>query len=140
MPGKMQLLTLTLSALLMQTTEASKCGGMTMTKCTDDQCSQNCVSTELQPQDCGISFLGDAVSSGYSSARCDSYKLTYKFYSADNCVGDESEVSHSYYYEQCTITDTGSVKIVPSGEQPEFSELTESEYEERFNQRWNITS
>lgn len=38
------------------------------------------------------------------------------------------------------MTDTGSVKYSLDGEQPRFYELTEAEYEERFNQRWKTDS
>lgn len=78
MPGKMQLLTLTLSAVLLQTAEAARCGTMTMTKCTDDQCSQNCVTTELNPHECGSSYIGEVTNSGtYAAGICDNYKLSY---------------------------------------------------------------
>ena len=43
---------------------------------------------------------------------------------------------HAYSFGYCTINDLGSVKVVPFGDQPEFFELTQAEYEERFNQRW----
>lgn len=133
----MHLMTLTLSALLLETSLAARCGSMTMTKCSDDQCSQNCVTTEMVPQECGNSYIGQVTNSGsYAAGMCDNYKLTYKFFGSNNCVGDQKVEVHAYYYNECTLTDTGSVKIVPSGDQPQFFELTEAEYEERFNQRW----
>lgn len=50
-----------------------------------------------------------------------------------------------YYYGICYpnpyLGGTGSLKIEEgSGDRPEFYELTEEEYEERFNQRWKDTS
>jgi len=45
-----------------------------------------------------------------------------------------------YDYSTCVVNDLGSAKLEPTGDQPLPYELTQAEYEDRFNQRWSTNS
>jgi len=84
--------------------------------------------------------LKQPIATGGVAASCDDDKLYYTFYESSTCIGKKTEEQHAYNFGFCILNDLGSVKILPLGEQPEYFELTQAEYEERFNQRWTTDS
>jgi hypothetical protein len=95
----MSLLTLTLSAMLLSSTQAARCGSMSLIQCTDSACSQNCQTVELDPSACGGSSIDTTVVSGTVAASCDRYSLKYKFYPTDNCIGDKNREEQAFYFD-----------------------------------------
>jgi len=77
--------------------------------------------------------LKQSIASGGVAASCDDDKLFFTFYESDTCLGAKTNEQHAYNFGFCIINDLGSVNIKPFGDQPEYFELTQAEYEERFN-------
>ena len=79
MPAKLQVLTLTLSSLLISSTYAHRCGKMIYTQCTDDACSVGCTTVEYQPSDCSASYLQMTAPYGAVAASCDQQNEKLQF-------------------------------------------------------------
>lgn len=82
-------MTVVVAALLsVATVSATRCGELKLTTCTDDQCSVGCVTKDIEPSNCGGSFLEQAYPAGTSvGTRCEYDKATFKFYNKEQCTG-----------------------------------------------------
>lgn len=133
-----------IAALLIASVSAQRCGQVKVTSCSDDQCAVDCQTKEMEFQGCSSFFIEQKMPSGSVGARCNGQRTMFKFYEAEGCTGSTYLADKEYFYDTCYPNadgSSGSFKVSVEGtERPQFFELTEAEYEERFNQRWMDSS